>query len=77
VHLVLSLGAGRSIPFRVLLDGQAPGASHGVDVDEDGRGVLRDGRLHQLVRQAGEVRERTVEITFLEGGAEAYVFTFG
>jgi hypothetical protein len=29
------------------------------------------------VRQAGEVRERTVEITFLEPGAEAYVFTFG
>jgi thiol-disulfide isomerase/thioredoxin len=77
VHLVLSLGAGRSIPFRVLLDGQPPGASHGVDVDEEGQGVLRDGRLHQLVRQDGEVRECTVEITFLEAGAEAYVFTFG
>ena len=77
VHLVLSSGAGRSIPFRVLLDGQAPGVSHGLDVDEDGQGVLRDGRLYQLVRQDGEVRERTVEITFLEPGAEAYVFTFG
>ena len=77
VHLVLSLGAGRSIPFRVLLDGQSPGASHGVDIDEDGQGVLRDGRLYQLVRQPGEVRERTVEITFVEAGAEAYVFTFG
>jgi Thioredoxin like C-terminal domain len=29
------------------------------------------------VRQDGEVRERTMEITFLEPGAEAYVFTFG
>jgi len=77
VHLVLSVGAGRSIPFRVLLDGQAPGASHGLDIDEEGQGGLRDGRLHQLVRQDGEVRERTVEITFLEAGAEAYVFTFG
>ena len=76
-HLVLSSGAGRSIPFRVLLDGQAPGAAHGLDVDEDGQGVLRDGRLYQLVRQDGEVRERTAEITFLEPGAEAYVFTFG
>ena len=77
VHLVLSLGAGRSIPFRVLLDGQPPGASHGVDVDEEGQGVLQDGRLYQLVRQDSEVRERTIEITFLEAGAEAYVFTFG
>ena len=77
VHLVLSAGAGRSIPFRVLLDGQAPGGSHGLDIDEEGQGGLRDGRLHQLVRQDGEVRERTVEITFLEAGAEAYVFTFG
>jgi thiol-disulfide isomerase/thioredoxin len=77
VHLVLSSGAGTPIPFRVLLDGQAPGAAHGLDVDEDGQGVLRDGRLYQLVRQDGEVRERTAEITFLEPGAEAYVFTFG
>jgi thiol-disulfide isomerase/thioredoxin len=77
VHLVLSSGAVPSIPFRVLLDGQAPGASHGIDVDEDGQGVLRDGRLYQLVRQDDEVRERTVEISFLEAGAEAYVFTFG
>jgi hypothetical protein len=77
VHLVLSGGAGRSIPFRVLLDGRAPGAAHGLDVDDDGHGVLRDGRLYQLVRQDGEVRERTAEITFLEPGAEAYVFTFG
>jgi hypothetical protein len=61
----------------VLLDGQAPGASHGLDIDEEGQGVLRDGRLYQLVRQVGEVRERTVEITFAEAGAEAYVFTFG
>ena len=76
-HLVLSLGAREPIPFRVLLDGEAPGASHGVDVDEDGNGVLRDGRLYQLIRQDGEVRERTLEITFLEPGVEAYVFTFG
>jgi thiol-disulfide isomerase/thioredoxin len=76
-HLVLSAGAREPIPFRVLLDGEAPGASHGVDVDEDGNGVLRDGRLYQLVRQPGAVRERTLQTTFLEPGAEAYVFTFG
>ena len=51
-HLVLSPGAREPIPFRVLLDGEAPGPSHGVDVDEDGNGLLRDGRLYQLVRAA-------------------------
>jgi thiol-disulfide isomerase/thioredoxin len=76
-HLVLSPGARAPIPFRVLLDGEAPGPSHGVDVDEDGNGVLRNGRLYQLVREHDAVRERTLEITFDEPGAEAYVFTFG
>jgi thiol-disulfide isomerase/thioredoxin len=77
VHLVLSSRADQPIPFRVLVDGAAPGAAHGVDVDEDGTGVLVDGRLHQLVRQQGAVRERTLEISFGRPGAEAYVFTFG
>jgi hypothetical protein len=43
-HLVLSRGSREPIPFRVLLDGEAPGQSHGVDVDTDGQGVLQDGR---------------------------------
>jgi thiol-disulfide isomerase/thioredoxin len=76
-HLVLSPGARDPIPFRVLLDGEPPGPSHGVDIDEDGNGLLRDGRMYQLVRQHDAVRERTLEITFLEPGAEAYAFTFG
>ena len=76
-HLVLSPGAREPIPFRVLLDGAAPGPSHGVDVDEHGRGVLRDARMYQLVRAHDRVRERTLEIEFLEPGAEAYAFTFG
>jgi len=77
VHLVLSTGARAPIPFRVLLDGEVPGASHGVDVDENGSGLLTAGRLYQLIRQPRDVRERTIEITFLEPGAEAFVFTFG
>ena len=77
VHLVLSSAGQEPIPFRVLIDGEAPGASHGVDVDEEGNGVLADGRLYQLVREHDTVRDRTVEITFLEPGVEAYVFTFG
>jgi hypothetical protein len=48
-----------------------------VDVDEEGNGLLREGRLYQLVRQHDGVRERTLEIAFLEPGAEAYAFTFG
>jgi thiol-disulfide isomerase/thioredoxin len=74
-HLVLAAEA--PIPFRVSLDGEPPGSAHGVDVDEDGNGLLGHGRLYQLVRQGRDVRERTLEITFLEPGAEAYVFTFG
>jgi thiol-disulfide isomerase/thioredoxin len=77
VHLVLSPGGRAPIPFRLLLDGEPPGASRGVDVDADGNGLLRDGRLYQLVRQPGAIRGRTLEIVFLEPGAEAYAFTFG
>jgi thiol-disulfide isomerase/thioredoxin len=76
-HLVLSSRARAPIPFRVRLDGEPPGPSHGMDVDEDGNGVLRDGRLYQLVRVHDAVRRRTLKITFDEPGAEAYAFTFG
>jgi thiol-disulfide isomerase/thioredoxin len=76
-HVVLAPGGQEPIPFRVLLDGEAPGASHGVDVDEAGDGVLREGRMYQLVRQHDGVRARTLEITFRAPGAEAYSFTFG
>ena len=74
---MLSPGARAPIPFRVLIDGEAPNPAHGVDVDEDGTGLLREGRLYQLVRKHDAVHERTLQITFLEPGAEAYVFTFG
>jgi thiol-disulfide isomerase/thioredoxin len=77
VHLVMSPGARGPIPFLVTLDGEAPGASHGVDIDAEGNGLLRDGRMYQLVRQHNAVRERAVEITFSEPGAEAYSFAFG
>ena len=52
-HLVMASGTPEPIPFRVTLDGEAPGASHGVDVAEDGTGLLQDGRMYQLVRQPG------------------------
>ncbi|POR52627.1 cytochrome c biogenesis protein CcdA [Bosea psychrotolerans] len=78
LHLVLVPGSpDRPVRFRVRIDGAAPGASHGSDIDEQGFGTIRDGRLYQLVRQAGPVAERTVEIEFLDPGVRAYAFTFG
>jgi thiol-disulfide isomerase/thioredoxin len=78
VNLVMGPVSGSaSVPFRVLLDGEPPRGSHGTDVDADGRGLLRDQRTYQLIRQPEPIRERTIEIEFLEGGAEAYCFTFG
>ncbi len=75
VHLVLR-ARGTSVPFRVLVDGEPPGEAHGLDIDEQGHGTLAQPRLYQLIR-GGTVTDRTFEITFLEPGVEAYVFTFG
>jgi thiol-disulfide isomerase/thioredoxin len=78
VHLVMGPPApGTSVPFLVTVDGESPGEAHGLDVDEQGHGTLAEQRLHQLIRQPGRIRDRTLEITFLEPGAEAYCFTFG
>lgn len=78
LHLVAGPGApGTSIPFRVTIDGVAPGTNHGVDVDADGNGVITQHRLYQLVRQTGPVVDRTFEIHFLAPGVNAYAFTFG
>jgi len=78
VHLVMGpVERGRSVPFRVLLDGQPPGDSHGVDIDGDGSGAAAQQRLFQLIRKGGEIGDSTVEIFFPAGGVEAYVFTFG
>jgi hypothetical protein len=68
---------GLSVPFRVLIDGQPPGAAHGIDVDEQGNGTVTEQRLYQLIRQPKPIADRTFEIEFLESGVEAYCFTFG
>jgi len=78
LHLVLGTPArDRPARFRVTIDGAAPGADHGVDVDAKGIGIVREDRLYQLVRQARPVADRTFEIEFLDPGVRAYVFTFG
>ena len=68
---------GERVRFRVRLDGQQLGAAQGGDVDGQGNGVLVEPRLYQLVRQPGRIEDRRFEIEFLEGGAQAYSFTFG
>ena len=63
--------------FRVLLDGQVARDAHGTDVDAEGNGILDAQRTYQLIRQSGAVADRLFEIEFLDGGVEAYCFTFG
>jgi thiol-disulfide isomerase/thioredoxin len=78
LHLVMGPAArGTSVRFRVFLDGQAPGAAHGSDVDEQGNGTVTDQRLYQLIRQPGHIADRQFEIAFLDAGVEAFAFTFG
>ena len=78
VNLVMGPAArGASVRFRVFLDGQAPGAACGSDVDEQGNGTVSEQRLYQLIRQPGHIADRLFEIEFLDAGVEAFVFTFG
>jgi thiol-disulfide isomerase/thioredoxin len=78
VHLVVGPAArGGSVRFRVRLDGQAPGAAHGGDVEEQGEGVITEQRLYQLIRQPRPIVDRQFEIEFLDPGVEAFAFTFG
>jgi hypothetical protein len=43
LHLIMGPDARReAVPFRVFIDGQPPGASHGSDVDEQGSGTVSE-----------------------------------
>ncbi len=78
LHLVMGRASrGTSVHFRVFIDGQTPGAAHGIDVDEQGNGTVTDQRLYQLIRQPKPIADRQFEIEFLDAGVEAFVFTFG
>jgi hypothetical protein len=76
-NLVLTPPPDAPVGFTVLLDGRAPGEAHGLDVDEEGRGTVSEPRLYQLVRQPGDVTQRTLEVAFWSPDVRAYVFTFG
>jgi cytochrome c biogenesis protein CcdA/thiol-disulfide isomerase/thioredoxin len=75
LHLVM--GAGKPVRVRVTIDGHAPGADHGIDIDADGNGMVQGQRLYQLVRQQGAIQDHTFRIEFLDAGVEAFSFTFG
>jgi len=78
LHLVMGPASrGASARFRVYIDGRPPGEAHGVDVDGDGNGTVREARMYQLVRQHTAISDRQFEIEFLDAGVEAFSFTFG
>jgi thiol-disulfide isomerase/thioredoxin len=78
VHLVMGPRArDKSVPFSMLVDGEPPGAAHGLDIDQQGHGTVAQQRLYQLIREPGTITDRTFEITYLAPGVEVYAFTFG
>lgn len=78
LHMVLGPSAdGKPVRFRVTLDGKAPASDSGADTSPDGAGTIREPRMYQLIRQKGWITDRTFAIEFLDGGAQAYTFTFG
>jgi thiol-disulfide isomerase/thioredoxin len=78
LHLVMGPAvSGTAVRFRVLIDGQPPGAAHGSDVDEQGKGRATRQRLYQLIRQPKPIADRQFEIEFLDPNVEAFAFTFG
>jgi hypothetical protein len=77
LNLILTPPPAGSARFRVTIDGERPGAAHGLDVDEDGNGVVSEPRLYQLLRQSRRIRDAEFEIELLEPGATALCFTFG
>lgn len=78
LHLVLGPGtSGRPVHFRVRIDGHAPGADHGADIDAEGNGTATEDRLYQLIRLHGPIGDHSFEIEFLDPGVQVFSFTFG
>ena len=82
VHLVLAPGQskdnepGKTVRFKVTLDGKIPGDGRGVDVAADGSGTVTQDRLYQLIRLKTP-GEHTFTIEFADPGVQAFAFTFG
>jgi len=78
LHFVIGPAVpGKSVRFRLLLDGNPPGADYGTDTDEQGNGLVIEPRMYQLIRQQKSILDRHFTIQFLDAGVAAYSFTFG
>jgi hypothetical protein len=78
LHLVMGPAVpGKPVRFRVLIDGQPPGAARGIDIDDQGNGTVAEQRLYRLIRQPQSIADRQLEIELLDPGVEIYAFTFG
>ena len=78
VNLVMGPATrGASIPFRVLLDGTAPGGDHGDDVDATATAPRRPAPVSADPAAGTRSATASFEIEFLDAGVEAYCFTFG
>jgi len=65
------------VRFRIRIDGEPPGAAHGVDVDDQGNGTVSGPRMYQLIRQTGPISDRLFEIEFVAPNVQVFDFTFG
>jgi thiol-disulfide isomerase/thioredoxin len=78
LHLIMGPSAlGKPVRFRVFIDGEPAGSTHGSDVDAQGNGIITEPRMYQLIRQSSPIVDRQFEIQFLDAGVEAFSFTFG
>jgi thiol-disulfide isomerase/thioredoxin len=78
LHLIMGPATrGTPVRFRVLINGQPPGAAHGLDADDQGDGTVVEQRLYQLIRQPEPIVDSQFEIEFTDAGMEAFSFTFG
>ena len=75
-HLVLSSGAGRTVPFRVLVDGE-PLADHTASTSTRTDTAWWPSAPLRARSPARPRPRPNVQITFLDPGIEAYSFTFG
>ena len=69
--------AAEPIPFRVPLDGEPPGRRTAWTSTRTGTACCATAACTSSSASTTTIRERTLEITFREAGAEAYAFTFG
>lgn len=77
VFLVLRPNQAQKGMARLLLDGKPlTEESAGKDV-QDGRISITEDRLYHLIDLHGKKEEHTLTIEFLDGGIEAFAFTFG